>query len=142
MPVIGVVTLPGVELSVAAARKFVRDLLGFGHPAVDDVELCVSEAFTNGIQHTASGRGGKVTVALRAAADGIVVEVTDDGADGARPYVADDPLAVHGRGMRIIEAVTVGWGLHEDGDRTTVRMRFPGPLRVHRGARQGYPQFR
>jgi anti-sigma regulatory factor (Ser/Thr protein kinase) len=45
----------------------------------------VNEAFTNGVEHTASGRGGRVTVAFVAAEGGIVAEVTDDGADGARP---------------------------------------------------------
>jgi hypothetical protein len=46
--VIGVITLPGVELSVAHARRFTRALLGRDHPSLGDIELCVSEAVTNG----------------------------------------------------------------------------------------------
>ena len=108
MRVIGVITLPGVERSVASARKFGRELLGPEHPALGDVQTCVSEAFTNGVLHTASGRGGKVTVTFGAVAGVLVAEVTDEGAGGARPYVRDDPSGVHGRGMRIIEALTLG----------------------------------
>ncbi len=128
MDVIGTITLPGVELSVAHARRFTRDLLGLDHPSLGDIELCVSEAVTNGVQHTASGRGGKVTVRLKAQAGAIVTEVTDDGAGGARPHLRIDPAGLGGRGMRIIDAVAVGWGLRSDGDRTTVWMRFPGPI--------------
>ncbi|HEX6469208.1 MAG TPA: ATP-binding protein [Streptosporangiaceae bacterium] len=141
-PVIGAITLPGAELSVACARRFVRDLLGAGHPSLDDVELCVSEAVTNSVQHTASGRGGKVTVRLRAEADSIVTEVTDDGAGGARPHLRADPAGLGGRGMRIIEAVTLAWGLRPDGDRTTVWMRFPGPIpSPPRSEKPRYPQL-
>lgn len=128
MRVIGVITLPGAERSVASARRFGRDLLGSRHPSLHDVQTCVSEAVTNGILHTDSGRGGKVTVTSGALAGVLVAEVTDEGAGGARPYVRDDPSGVHGRGMRIIEALTLGWGVRPDGDRTTIWMRFPGPV--------------
>jgi hypothetical protein len=69
-----------------------------------------------------------VTVRLRAEADAIVTEVTDDGASGARPYLRADPAGLGGRGMRIIAALTMAWGLRSDGDRTTVWMRVPGPV--------------
>ncbi|MGH3391047.1 MAG: ATP-binding protein [Actinomadura sp.] len=133
--VIGTVTLPGVDRSVASVRDFGRDLLGPDHPSLDDIQLCLSEAVTNGIRHTDSGRGGKVTVTFRALADVIVAEVTDEGAGGARPYLRDDPSRVHGHGLRIINALSLTWGVRPDGDRTTVWMRFPGPIPVTEGAR-------
>lgn len=126
--ILGSITLPGVTRSVAGARRFARDVLGPDHPSLYEVQTCVSEAFTNGVLHTASGRGGKVTVTFGAGGDVLVAEVTDDGAGGARPQVRDDPLAVHGRGLRIIDALTLAWGVRPDGDRTTVWMRFPGPV--------------
>jgi anti-sigma regulatory factor (Ser/Thr protein kinase) len=128
LTVIGTITLPGVERSVAQARRFGRDLLGHDHPSIGDIEVCVSEAFTNGVQHTASGRGGKVTVTFRAATDTIVAEVTDDGAGGARPHLLNEPESLRGRGMRIIDGLALHWGLRPDGERTTVWMRFPGPI--------------
>lgn len=127
--VIASLTLPGVERSVSYARRFARDTFGAGHPSLSDIETCVSEAFTNGVTHTASGRGGKVTVAFVAVAGEVVTEVTDDGAGGARPHLRHDPLGEHGRGMRIIDFLSLGWGVRPDGDRTTIWMRFPGPAR-------------
>jgi hypothetical protein len=74
----------------------------------------------------------------------IVAEVTDDGAGGARPYVHDDDAdGLRGRGMRIIDALALGWGLRPDGDRTTVWMRFPGPGgRMSSGVKARGPQLR
>ncbi|MFG2000217.1 ATP-binding protein [Spirillospora sp. NPDC048911] len=124
--VIATLTLPGLERSARHVRSFARNALGERHPALDDVQTCVNEAFTNGIEHTESGRGGKVTVTFAAERGELVAEVTDDGAGGHRPHLRDEPLAENGRGMRIIDALALGWGLRADGDRTTVWMRFPG----------------
>jgi anti-sigma regulatory factor (Ser/Thr protein kinase) len=129
MEVIATITLPGVERSASYARRFATDTFGPDHPSLDDIRTCVSEAFTNGVLHTASGRGGKVTVMFATVGDLIVAEVTDDGAGGARPHQCDDPLGVHGRGLQIIDVLTVDWGIRPDGDRTTVWMHFPGPAR-------------
>ncbi|GAA2101690.1 ATP-binding protein [Actinomadura alba] len=128
--VIGAITLPGLGRSVAHARSFTRDVLGAGHPSLGDVQMCVSEAFTNGVVHTASGRGGKITVVFVAADDMVIAEVTDDGAGGALPRLRDDLMGVSGRGMRIINALALGWGVRPEGGRTTVWMRFPGPIPV------------
>ncbi|WP_165959144.1 ATP-binding protein [Actinomadura sp. KC345] len=130
--VIAALTLPGVERSARHARVFARDVLGEGHPSLPDVQTCVNEAFTNAVEHTASGRGGTVTVMLSLDGGDVVAEVADDGALGERPLMRDDPLAEDGRGLRIIDALTLAWGTRADGHRTTVWMRFPGPppLRV------------
>lgn len=125
--IIAALTLPGTEQSARDARAFTRDVLGEGHPSLPDVELCVDEAVTNGIEHTASGRGGRLTVLFSLADDDVVAEVVDDGAGGARPHIVEDPLAEHGRGLQIIEGLTLDWGVRADGERTAVWMRFPGP---------------
>ena len=125
--VIAALTLPGVEQSARYARMFARDVLGEGHPSLDDVRTCVNEAFVNGVEHTASGRGGRVTVLFSVDGEDVVAEVTDDGASGERPVMRDDPLAEDGRGLRIIDALALAWGVRTDGQRTTVWMRFAGP---------------
>ncbi|MBO2452816.1 ATP-binding protein [Actinomadura barringtoniae] len=130
--VIASLTLPGHERSAAHIGRFVRDTLGADHPAVDDVNTCVNEAFTNGVAHTASGRGGKITVTLAAAPGVLLAEVTDDGANGDRPHLRR-PGVESGRGMHLINALTGGWGLHADGDRTTIWMRFPSAWSGARG---------
>ncbi|WP_160160840.1 ATP-binding protein [Actinomadura sp. K4S16] len=125
--VIAALTLPGVEQSARYARWFARDVLREGHPSLDDVQTCVNEAFTNAVEHTASGQGGKVTVMFSADGGEIVAEVVDDGAAGERPVMRDDPLAEDGRGLRIIDGLALAWGVRTDGPRTAVWMRFPGP---------------
>ncbi|TDC74477.1 ATP-binding protein [Actinomadura sp. 7K507] len=130
--VIAALTLPGAEQSARHARVFARDVLGEGHPSLPDVQTCVNEAFTNAVEHTASGRDGRITVLFSLDGEDIVAEVADDGASGVRPVMRDDPLAEDGRGLRIIDALALVWGIRADGHRTTVWMRFPGPppLRV------------
>ncbi|WP_433468716.1 ATP-binding protein [Spirillospora sp. CA-128828] len=127
--VIAALTLPGVEQAAKFARVFVRDVLGDGHPSLADAQTCVNEAFTNAVEHTASGRRrrGRVTVVFTVLGGDVVAEVTDDGALGALPVLRDDPLAEDGRGLRIIDALALEWGVRQDGERTTVWMRFPGP---------------
>lgn len=125
--IIAALMLPGTERSVRHARAFARDVLGEGHPSLPDVETCVNEAVANGVEHTESGRGGRVTVMFSLVGDDVVVEVIDDGAHGARPVMCDDPLAESGRGLQIIDAMTRDWGVRADGARTAVWMRFPGP---------------
>ncbi|MBG6088503.1 ATP-binding protein [Actinomadura viridis] len=125
--VIASLTLPGTERAAVQARAFVRGALGPGHPSLDDVRTCVNEAFTNAVEHTGSGRGGKVGLLLLAAGAEIIAEVADDGAGGAGPFLRDEPLAENGRGLWMIDALALGWGVRRDGARTVVWMRFPGP---------------
>ena len=58
------VTLKGVPESVSVARSRVRELLGEGHPASDDVVLLVSEVVTNSVIHSGSGGGGEVAMTV------------------------------------------------------------------------------
>lgn len=99
-PLSGHIDLPGSARSAAAARRFVRGLLGTAHPAIDDVALVVSELVTNAVVHSRSGRHGTVRLAVRDA-DGVVrVEVADEGNAFSAPYVRDEPCAESGRGPR------------------------------------------
>jgi anti-sigma regulatory factor (Ser/Thr protein kinase) len=125
--VLGTVTLPGVGRSVGCARAFVRGLLA-DLPGRDDVVMAVSETVANAVTHTASGlEGGLVTVTVAAAPGAVLLEVTDDGAAGTRPYVKDDPGAETGRGMRIVQGLAARWGYRADGTRTVVWAEFPAP---------------
>lgn len=130
--VVAIHSFAGTERSAANVRHFVRETVGDGHPSLDDIQMCVNEAFTNAVEHTASGRGGQVAVAFVTDGDGILAEVTDDGAGGARPFVGEETLSESGRGMRIIDALAQEWGIGEDGERTTVWMSFPGPTDISR----------
>lgn len=123
--VLGTITLPGVRPSVAYARGFLRDMLPVGAAALDDLVLVGSETVCNAITHTRSGAtGGRVTVRLLEGAGVYRLEVADDGAGGARPYVRSENGAENGRGMRIVEELASDWGFRADGDRTIVWVEF------------------
>jgi anti-sigma regulatory factor (Ser/Thr protein kinase) len=123
MTVLGEITLPGVEPSAARARRFMRETLGAGHPALDDVQVCTCELLNNGLRHTKSGQGGQINLKLGQAAGTLWVEVTDDGADGARPRLRS-PNGESGRGLHIVDALAARWGYVPVGDRTTVWAEF------------------
>ncbi|WP_344891740.1 ATP-binding protein [Actinomadura meridiana] len=117
-----------MKRSVRHARVFlvvtlVPEHLAAGGDLLDDMTLVVDEFAANGIRHTASGRGGKIHIALWAGKGVLRAEVSDDGAGGARPVLrdADDES---GRGLHIVEALAVRWGHHADGPRTTVWAEF------------------
>ncbi|WP_433175344.1 ATP-binding protein [Actinoallomurus sp. CA-150999] len=126
MIVLGTLTLPGSERCVVHARRFVRDLMGEDHPAVDDAELCTSELVTNAVVHTTSGRGGHVTITVARDGDMVEICVGDDGAGGEVPYVRDEPFAEDGRGMVIVTALAAEWGVEAERGGTTTWFRLRG----------------
>ena len=68
---------------VAAARRFVSAALHVGSPLRDVTRLLVSEAATNALLHSGSGRtGGTFTVEYTLTEARLRVEVHDDGAPG------------------------------------------------------------
>ncbi|MEO3827487.1 ATP-binding protein [Actinomadura sp. B10D3] len=115
----GVAVFPGVDRSPALARRFVREVLG-ANPAADTVELCVSELVTNAVRYSASGDGGRVTVAIAEDGDVIRCEVTDDCGTPSTPHLRDDPGAEHGRGLIIVDAVCTRWGVTPGPESVTV----------------------
>lgn len=121
--VLGTVTLPGLERSVADARGFLRGLLAPGE-VLDDLTLVVSELVCNAITHTRSRDDGKVTVTLVQGPGVLLLEVTDDGADGARPVLKDEDGGESGRGIRVVDALASRWAFRQDPDHTTVWAEF------------------
>jgi anti-sigma regulatory factor (Ser/Thr protein kinase) len=112
------VTLAGRAKRARAARAFVSEVLGPGHPCGDDAELLVSEIFGNSVRHSGSAAAGEtVTVAVRAG-DGIVrIEVTDRAGAGTpelRPAGCD---AEGGRGLQLVAALAARWGSRRRGGR-------------------------
>ncbi|MGI5169298.1 ATP-binding protein [Spirillospora sp. CA-253888] len=131
MNLLAALTLPGTARSVPHARSFLRDTLVPAHLAPDDdlldnMVLVVDEFAGNSIRHTASGQGGKFTVALWRGHGVLRAEVTDDGAGGARPILRPEPDGECGRGLHIVAALAVRWGHRAEGARTTVWAEFPG----------------
>ena len=105
------VTLAGRPERARAARAFVSEVLGPGHPCGDVAVLLVSEIFSNSVRHSGSGAAGEtVTVAVRAGGGVVRVEVTDRARPGTpelRPASRD---AEGGRGLQLVAGLAARWG--------------------------------
>jgi anti-sigma regulatory factor (Ser/Thr protein kinase) len=103
---------------VSRARAFVTALAG---PAAETAALLTSELVTNAVLHTSSGHhGGTVTVVVIDVADGLLVEVVDDGSPDGGPEVRGDRYAAGGHGLFLVEQLAARWGFLQDGAGTTV----------------------
>ena len=104
-------TLPAELVSVRAARRFVRQqclALRLAAQRCDDAVLLTSELVTNAVLH---GRS-EVCVEVSGSGDGMRVAVLDE--NSRRPVmVAEDPDALDGRGLALVQAVADRWGVEE-----------------------------
>jgi anti-sigma regulatory factor (Ser/Thr protein kinase) len=103
------VTLAGRAERARAARAFVFEVLGPGHPCGDVAILLVSEIFSNSVRHSRSGAPGETVTVI--SGDGTVrVEVTDRAGPGTpelRPAGRD---AEGGRGLQLVAGLAARWG--------------------------------
>ena len=107
--------------AVAGARRFVRRTLaawGVEEDTVDNAILCLSELVTNAMIHTDAGcqvrvvlDRGVLTTTVRDGGSTVVVDPSN---------VRVDPLAVHGRGLQLVDAFSSRWGSELDAVGMTV----------------------
>jgi len=89
---------------------------------LDDAEVVVGELVTNSIRHG----GGLIELSMEAHADQVLIKATDGTSVVPRRR---EPGAGGGFGLRLIEAFSDSWGVHEfqGGKRVWVRLRrYPG----------------
>jgi anti-sigma regulatory factor (Ser/Thr protein kinase) len=120
------VTLAGRAERARAARTFVSEVLGPGHPCGEVAVLLVGEIFANSVRHSGSCAPGEtVTVAVRAG-DGVVrVEVTDRAGPGTpelRPAGRDGE---GGRGLQLVAGLAARWGWRRRGGRMVTWFELP-----------------
>jgi anti-sigma regulatory factor (Ser/Thr protein kinase) len=107
--------------AVAPARHFLTHTLtkwGVGDDAIDNAVLCLSELITNAVIHT--GADCELRVVLD---DGVLTTTVRDGGSSVvvdPRHVTLDPLAVHGRGLQIVDACSTRWGSELDAVGMTV----------------------
>ncbi|MGW3209850.1 ATP-binding protein [Streptomyces sp. NPDC001135] len=98
--------------AVGTARRVVRELLtAWGVPQLrrDDAVLVISELVTNALVHTA---GQRIACRLRGTADRIRIEVEDREGGSALPVArSPGPDDQHGRGLFLVDAVSLDWGV-------------------------------
>ena len=133
------IELKGVPESAGRARRFVRDVLGADHPALESVEVCTSELVTNSVVHSDSRDGGEIILILE---DDLVtvgdppavgVTVIDQGS-ASKPRVGgecpDGRLAESDRGLFIVSRYATRWGFDQPCRGMTVTwflVRFSAP---------------
>lgn len=123
-------SLPSEERSVPLARKVLSHALGVmgvARPCIDDIELAISEACTNVLDH--AGQHDQYEVIAGVEDDCCVVEVFDEGAGFTAPAPAAqgvliDADAEEGRGLQLMRALVDQLDFHICDDQgTVVRLR-------------------
>jgi serine/threonine-protein kinase RsbW len=118
---------PSTPSSVPAARHLVqhdlaaRQLRG---RVIDDSLLVVSELMTNAVRHArplrAQGRPDAIRLRWTAELDRVLIDVTDGGGPD-RPHVETADIGdVGGRGLAIVQALAIDWGVTRMGPAVTV----------------------
>lgn len=106
--------------AVGELRRRVRSLLaGWGLPQhADTAQLCVSELATNVVTHV--GEGVPVTLRVSMAGDRPRIELTDPDPSALPTLIAATDDAESGRGLALLDALTLRWGVtpHADGKTT------------------------
>ncbi|OLT10589.1 hypothetical protein BJF79_25865 [Actinomadura sp. CNU-125] len=117
-------------MDVRAVRRWVRreiERLGAGRVDLGEVDLMVDEIAANALRHTASGRsGGGVGASVRAFADVVRVEISDDGGAVSLPVVCTmtDAWAEGGRGLAMVAVLAERWGFEGGGPGRPVTVWF------------------
>ncbi len=107
--------------AVAHARYFALRTLstwGVDEGTLDNAILCLSELVTNAVIHTRAGcelrvvlDRGVITTTVRDGGSSVIVDPSN---------VTVDPLAVHGRGLQLVDAFSTRWGSELDAIGMTV----------------------
>jgi anti-sigma regulatory factor (Ser/Thr protein kinase) len=107
--------------AVSQARHFAHRILsgwGVDDSTVNNAILCLSELVTNAVLHTDAGC--EVRVVLD---HGVLTTTVRDGGSTVLvdpSHVEVDPLAVHGRGLHLVDAFSTRWGSQLDAVGMTV----------------------
>jgi hypothetical protein len=102
----------GHSAELSAMRHWLATLLP-DCPARDDLLVVTTELGANAIQHTATGRGGWFAVEVTRHGPVVQVVVADCGGPG-EPRVIDDQAGECGRGLRLVQGLSVRIGYTGD----------------------------
>lgn len=110
--------LPSDSMTPKAARTAVAEHYGH-HTRCGELLLCVSEVVTNAVLHARSAP----TLKVHRKADILTVEVSDD--DPTEPVRrSHSTTATTGRGLRILDDLTIRWGTRRTAEGKIVWFEF------------------
>jgi two-component sensor histidine kinase len=114
------IELPNAPATARSARRIVGARLD-GHPRRSELLVCVSELVTNAMVHARSAP----TLRLIVHPAKVRVEVADD--SRTMPVIApDDAMATSGRGLRLVDRLSVDWGVIGEEAGKVVWFEFEG----------------
>lgn len=103
---------PGEERQLNDLRRWLESLLP-DYPERHDVASVATELGANAIRHTASGQGGCFAVEITWHRSVVRVAVADGGSP-SDPRVIDDPAGESGRGLLLVQGLSVRTGAYGD----------------------------
>ena len=103
---------PGEERQLSVLRRWLGSLLP-DCPARGDVASVATELGANAIRHTACGRGGWFAVEITWHRSAVRVAVADCGST-REPRVIDNPAGESGRGLLLVQGLSVRTGVCGD----------------------------
>jgi hypothetical protein len=102
----------GEERELGVMRRWLTSVLP-ECPARDDVISVATELGSNALRHTASGAGGWFAVEVTWQEPVVRIGVTDGGGP-SEPRVIDDPDGEHGRGLLLVQGLSLRTGVIGD----------------------------
>jgi anti-sigma regulatory factor (Ser/Thr protein kinase) len=123
---------PGERAQVEVLRRWIEKLLP-ACPERDDLIEVACELAANAVCHTLSGNGGQFAVRITPGHRQVTVAVSDGGA-ATQPRLVEDPLAEHGRGLRIVHALSAWVNVKGGATGRLVEAALPWPTIANRAA--------
>jgi anti-sigma regulatory factor (Ser/Thr protein kinase) len=90
-------------------------LTGIPAKRASDALLIVSELVANSVVHAGVGDHDSVLVELTRLDDRVRLSVTDRGSQQQPHIPAPDPEMLHGFGLRVVDQLSLAWGVVRDG---------------------------
>jgi anti-sigma regulatory factor (Ser/Thr protein kinase) len=123
-----VLVLPYTAASVGVARRrLLDDLVGAGvrDGTASDAGLVLSELVSNSLRHASPLPGHTIRASWRLGTGSVHIAVTDGG--GATVPTVIEPVgwAVGGRGLGIVDRLSLRWGVYDADGVITVRAELP-----------------
>ena len=129
-PLHGPVTM-SIPFSAESARRVREALtswlssLGSDPDVVDDARLIATELVGNAVRHATPLRNGTVLVRWQEEDSALALSVCDGGGPTQPEAVDAAPDDVHGRGLRIVDALSGKWWVERSSRRRIVHVRLP-----------------